>query len=637
MCKEMSRFTFTPTDAQIQDSNIYRFMKQYNIDSLDSLTIKACNDLEWFWQAVERDVGVIWDVPYTRVLDSTDDIMWSRWFVDGKTNIYRSSVEKFAKIDPDKIAYWFLSEDGASTNITYRELDDEASLLAASLESLGVRKGDIVAIYLPMIREAIVTIMAAAKLGAIQTCIFSGYGSAALHQRLKDCDAKILISCDGFYRRGKPISQKDIILEGIKDTLISQLVIVRYAQIDNYEHLPNVVYYEKLMSGSKNSSTEITDSEDPLFILYTSGTTGKPKGAVHVHGGFSVFAAHQSSYLIDMHRDDILFWSADIGWITGLVWNVYGLLMVGASAVIYDGALDHPTSDKIWDIAESYNVTILGVSPTLTRMLKRTNSKPKKQLNLRNIPTTGEPLDDTSWWWLFNNVGNRKIPIMNLSGGTEIGGAMLSVLPGLSIKPSTVGVPVPGMNVDVVDNNCRSITGQNGFLVIRSPWPAMTRSLLNDDERFLETYWSRFDDLWFHGDYVYIDEDGLWYMQGRADDVINVSGHRLSTREIENALLTHPNISDAAAIAVPDDITGQAIVVFYVIDEQGITPDEVSLYIARVLGKIARPRDAYQLTDLPKTRTGKVMRRLIRAKLLNQDLGDLSYIENPKVLDEIRG
>ena len=633
----MSEFTFIPTDAQIQDSNIYQFMKQYNIDSLAALTAKACNDPEWFWQAVERDAGIIWDVPYTRILDSTRGIMWSRWFVDGKTNIYCSSVEKFAKTNPDKTAYWFLSEDDTKTDITYGELDNEASRIATGLESLGIKKGDVVAIYLPMIREAIVTIMAVAKLGAVQTCIFSGYGSTALHQRLDDCGAKILITCDGFYRRGKSISQSDIILEGIKNTLVSRLVIVRYAQIDDYTRFANVTFYDELMSSSKRTSTTITSSEDPLFILYTSGTTGKPKGTVHVHGGFSVFAAHQSSYLIDMHRDDILFWPADIGWITGLVWNIYGLLMVGASAVIYDGALDYPTHSKIWDIAESYDVTILGVSPTLTRMLKRTNSKPKKHLNLRNIPTTGEPLDNDSWWWLFNNVGNRKIPIMNLSGGTEIGGAMLSVLPGLPLKPSTVGVPVPGMNVDVVDDNCRSITGQNGFLVIRSTWPAMTRSLLNDDKRFLETYWSRFDDVWFHGDYVHVDEDGLWYMQGRADDIINVSGHRLSTAEIESAILTHLHISDAAAIAVPDDITGQAIVVFYVVDEQDITSDDVSLYITQMLGKIARPRDVYQLTDLPKTRTGKVMRRLIRAKLLNQDLGDLSSIENPKVLDEIQG
>jgi len=368
--------------------------------------------------------------------------------------------------------------------------------------------------------------------------------------------------------------------------------------------------------------------------------TGKPKGVVHTHGGFSVFAGHQAAYLIDTHENDTLFWPADIGWITGLVWNVYGLLMIGASAVIYDGTLDFPTSNRIWQMLSEYNATIFGISPTSVRLFKKNNVEPLKLFPLdkiKNIPTTGEPLDEDSWWWLYEKVGNKKIPIMNLSGGTEIGGAMLSVFPGMKLKPSTVGIPVPGMNVDIFDDAGNSVRDQNGYLVIKSPWPAMTRGLLNDDDRYLETYWSRFENIWFHGDYVYVDNDNLWYMQGRADDVINVSGHRMSTAEIEHIVISHPKISDAASISIPDDITGESIVIFFVADNNLETNLEsiVSDYVSEKIGKIARPKFVFQLSDLPKTRTGKIMRRLLKSKLLGHELGDLSSLDNPQVLNEI--
>ncbi len=638
----MSDFAFIPTDEQIKSSNIFSFMQKYNITSLEELSKKATNDLEWFWKSVDEDIGIIWDKKYEKVFDFSKGYPWAKWFVNGTTNIILSSVEKFAKLTPDKIAYCFVSEDNSKIKLSYKDLELNINKLTNGLKSIGIKKGDVVAIYMPMIAESIIAILACAKIGAVQTVIFSGYSPEALQIRLQDCNAKILFVSDGFKRKGKSISQKIAVIQAIKNTNVEKTVVVNYKKVDNYEKSDSLVFYDKLIANQSDScETEIMDSEDPLFILYTSGTTGKPKGVLHSHGGFSVFAGHQAAYLIDMHQNDILLWPADIGWITGLVWNVYGLLEIGATAIIYDGAIDYPNYDRLWDLIDEFDVTIFGISPTAVRLFKKNHVEPLKNHNLekiRNIPTTGEPIDEESWWWLFEKVGKKKIPIMNLSGGTEIGGAMLSVFPGMKLKPTTVGMPCPGMVLDVMDDVGNSIQNKKGYLVVKSPWPGMTRGLLNDDKRYLETYWSRFDNVWFHGDYVLVDSDGLWYMHGRVDDIINISGHRLSTAEIEQCVISHPKISDAASVSIPDEIYGEAIIIFIVPETQFKNENletEVDQHIIDKIGKVAKPKNVFTLTDLPKTKTGKILRRILKSKLLHQPLGDLSALENPQVLDEI--
>ena len=631
----MDDFAFEPAPGQLEDSNIFRFMKGHGIQSLEKLSERAARDPAWFWEAVSQDAGIVWTEPYDVILDDSRGIAQSRWFTGGRTNIYLSSVARFARLSPDKVAYHFVSEDGQTSSITYAELDERVGRLANGLRSLGLKKGDAVGIFLPMIQEAVLAVLATARIGAISVVVFSGYGHESLRTRLQDSGARVLIACDGFDRRGLPVSQRTIVKDAVRGTGI-RVVIVPYRGHDRYDRSDHVVPYGDLMDRSPECSTEVMGAEDPLFVLYTSGTTGRPKGTVQVHGGFSVFAAHQALYLTDMRSSDVLLWPADIGWITGLVWNVYGLLLAGATAVIYDGALDYPHSGRIWDILQRYGVTIFGTSPTAVRLLRKNGAEPPAHPDrIRLITTTGEPIDRDSWRWLFEKVGQARVPVVNLSGGTEVGGAILSVFAGMRLRPCTVGVPCPGMNLDVVDEGGRPVTGQKGYLVIRSPWPAMTRGLLNSPDTYMQTYWSRFENVWFHGDYVLRDNDGLWYMQGRADEIIKVSGHRLGTAEIEEGAADCGAVHEAAAVSVPDGTTGEAIAVFVVADGSRGLEAAVSDCIVQRIGKIARPKMVIRLSGLPQTRTGKIMRRLLRARLLGQPAGDLSALENPHVLDEV--
>ncbi|HLG37682.1 MAG TPA: AMP-binding protein, partial [Nitrososphaera sp.] len=398
--------------------------------------------------------------------------------------------------------------------------------------------------------------------------------------------------------------------------------------------------YDDFVQNAVKVKTEIMDAEDPLFILYTSGTTGEPKGTLQTHGGFTIVAAQQAAYLIDMKPDDVLFWYADIGWITGQVWVVYGSPIMGATALVYDDALDYPTADVWCKLIEKHKVSIFGAAPTAIRLFMK-NKVPAYNYDfssLRILAATGEPINTEAWQWYFENVGKKRCPIINLSGGTEIGGAILSALPVMPLKPCTVGCPIPGFDADVFDDSGERAS--EGYLVIKKPWPSMTRGLLNSSSRFLDTYWSKYMDVWYHGDIVLVDSDGLWYMRGRADDVIKVAGHRIGTAEVEAAAASHQAVTEALAVGRPDNLKGEEIVVFIVVKndyEVGDLRGEIIKRVEESIGKFARPGEVRIVAELPKTRTGKLVRRLVRAKIAGENISsqDLSAVENPWSLDGI--
>ncbi|RMF29624.1 MAG: AMP-dependent synthetase, partial [Candidatus Nitrosothermus koennekii] len=485
---------------------------------------------------------------------------------------------------------------------------NEVNKLANGLKELGVKKGDRVTIYMPMIIEAIAAILACSRIGAIHNVVFSGFTSSALASRINDCNSKVIITTDGYYRRGKYVNLLSIVREAKKLSKIDHILIYQYKK--RIERDDEIIIND-ILDDENSCKCEMMNAEDPLFILYTSGTTGKPKGVLHVHGGFMTFAAQQAAYLIDLKKDDILFWPADIGWITGQTWSVYGSLLIGATTILYDGAPDYPKHDHWFDIIDEHRVTIFGTAPTAIRLFMKYDITHKLD-SLRILASTGESINKNEWLWYLKNIGRDRCPIMNLSGGTEIGGAILSPLPIMELEPCTVGGPVPGVDADVFDDNGNSIIGEKGYLVIKQPWPAMTRGLWNDPERYIEIYWSRFKDVWFHGDYASIDK-GLWYLHGRVDDVIKVAGHRIASAEIEAVITEHPNVQEAAAIGIPDEVKGEAIIL-YVVKKDHVSKEELKRYIASKVGKIAMPKEVIFVNELPKTRTGKIMRRVLRAK-----------------------
>jgi acetyl-CoA synthetase len=634
-----------PTPEYTQGSRLKHFMERHGIASVEQLLRRSTEDFDWFWNAVLEDLGIEFYQPYSHVLDISRGIAWPQWCVDGKMNIVHNCLDKWIGTPTQNCAaLCWEGEEGATGLLTYAELHREVNRLANALRELGIKKGDVVGLFMPMVPEIAVGLFAVVKIGAIVLPLFSGYGADALSTRLADAEAKAILTCDGFHRRGQLVHMK-LVADSAIDRVPSlrHSIILRRLSVNNPQ-LPgrDLCWREITENQPEHAETERTAAEDPLMILYTSGTTGKPKGALHTHCGFPVKAAQDMAHGLDLKEADTLHWVTDMGWMMG-PWEVFGTTLLGAAMLFYDGALDYPGPDRLWSLVERHAVTILGVSPTLVRALMRHGDQPVKNHDLsrlRILGSTGEPWNPEPWRWLFETAGKKRLPIINYSGGTEISGGIVMGNVLTPLKPCSFAGPLPGMAADVVDEHGQPVRRQVGELIIRQPWIGMTRGFWKDPERYLETYWSRFPDIWVHGDWAAIDEDGLWYILGRSDDTIKVAGKRVGPAEIESVLVAHPAVSEAAAIGVPDSVKGEAVVCFCVLkakangDEK--LAEELKEKVARDLGKPLRPAVVKFVADLPKTRNAKVMRRVIRAAYLGKEPGDLSALENPQSLQEIR-
>jgi acetyl-CoA synthetase len=486
-------------------------------------------------------------------------------------------------------------------------------------------------------------LFAVIKLGGIILPLFSGYGAAAVAERLRDSEAKFLLTVDGFYRRGQNVLLKPVADEAVSSSSVQHvLVLKRLGMSIPWSPNRDLWWHEEVRQQGAEAETERTDAEDPMMIIYTSGTTGRPKGAVHTHCGFPIKAAQDMLLGFDVRQEDVLYWVTDMGWMMG-PWEVFGTTLLGATMVLYEGALDFPGPDRLWSLVEQHRVSILGVSPTLIRSLMRHGTGPAEQHDLSSLSilgSTGEPWNPDPWLWYFRTAGKGRLPIINYSGGTETSGGLVMGNVLTPLKPCAFSGPVPGIAADVVNEAGASVRGEVGELVVRKPWIGMTRGFWKDSERYVQTYWSRFPNVWVHGDWAAMDEDGLWYILGRSDDTIKVAGKRLGPAEVESVLVSHPAVSEAAAIGVPDSIKGEALICFCVLrpgsnaDER--LREELRASVAEQLGKPLKPEVLKFLDDLPKTRNAKIMRRIIRATYLDQDPGDLSALENPQSVEAVR-
>ncbi len=640
------KIAWDPNPNWISQSNLQRFMSKHQIPNYESLMRRSLEDIEWFWDAVLKDLEIQFYEDYREIVDLKKGIQFPCWCVGGKMNIVHNCLDKWQ----DTRTRWLPAlkwegEEGDQHSLTYGELYEEVNRCANALRSLGLGKGDAVGLFMPMIPELAIAFLAVIKIGGIILPLFSGYGSEAISTRLNDAGAKALFTADGFLRRGKSVDMKstaDKALENVPS--VKHVIVAQRADVENIPWKKDRDYWwdELVPNHSPEAKTERTDAEDVLMIIYTSGTTGKPKGAVHTHCGFPVKAAQDMYHSMDLKSGETMYWISDMGWMMG-PWEVFGSLIIGASMVFYDGAPNYPDVDRLWSLVDNHRVTHLGVSPTLIRTLKPHGSQPIHRHNvssLRMVGSTGSPWDPESWQWLFRTVLNSKKPILNYSGGTEVSGGILCGNFFKPLKPCAFSGPVPGMDADIVDADGQPIRQAVGELVIRKPWIGMTRGFWNDKERYLNTYWSRFPNVWVHGDYAAIDEDGLWYILGRSDDTIKVSGKRLGPAEVESIVNAHNAVAESAAVGVPHSIKDNEVVVFCVLKSEFESSEElrselINLVVEK-LGKPLKPKEIKFTRALPKTRNAKIMRRIIKSTYLGEDTGDVSSLEDPSTLDAIR-
>jgi acetyl-CoA synthetase len=634
-----------PSESLVAQSRLKHFMDRHAIATTAELHEKSIANPEWFWNSVLEALQIEFYEPYSAVVDLSQGIEWPRWCVNGKMNIVHNCLDKWIGTPTEsRVVIRWEGEEGATRVITYGELYREVNRFANGLRQLGLKKGEVVGIFMPMVPEIAVATFALAKIGALILPLFSGFGAAAVAARLVDAQAIGLITADGFYRRGGAVDLASVASEALlgASSIKRTIVLPRLGTATVRSGAGRLSWEEVIAGQSEKSVTERTEADDSLMIIYTSGTSGKPKGALHTHCGFPIKAAQDMMHGLDLSANDTLYWVTDMGWMMG-PWELFGATLHGATMLFYDGALDHPGPSRLWRLVEEHGVTILGVSPTLVRVLMRHGDESVEQHDLsklRILASTGEPWNPEPWRWLFEKVGKKRLPIINYSGGTEIAGGILMGNVLTPLKPCAFSGPLPGMAADVVDDNGRPVRNQVGELIIRQPWIGMTRGFWHDPQRYLQTYWSRFPKIWLHGDWAAIDEDGLWYVLGRSDDTIKVGGKRVGPAEIESILVEHPAVSEAAAIAVPDPLRGEAVICFCVLvsGEHGdeALAEALKEKVARSLGKPLKPEAIKFVSDLPKTRNAKIMRRVIRAGYLGQEMGDLSALENPLAVDEIQ-
>ena len=655
-----TEIVWRPTPEQAACSRLAAFMREHSIPTFDELMRRSTEDIEWFWDAVIRDLDIQFYTPYQKIVDLSDGAPWARWCVGGRMNIIHNCLDKWIGTPVEKrIALRWEGEDGTQRALSYGELHRDTGLMAAALRRMGIGKGDVMAVFMPMTPEIVVAMFAASKIGAIALPLFSGYGPEAVASRLASAAAKVLFTADGCSRRGQVVNMKnvaDIALAqaGVTSSVNTVIVVKRTGEQVGWTEGRDRWWHEAIAESAATAwteteeerraatATEQTDAEDPMLLIYTSGTTGQPKGAVHTHCGFPIKGVQDMVHCFDVQSSDTVYWVTDMGWMMG-PWLIYGTTLLGATMLLYEGAPDYPDADRMWQMVERHGVTVLGISPTLVRSLMQHGDEPVKRHNLsslRVLGSTGEPWNPDPWRWFFETVGGGRLPIINYSGGTEISGGILGGNLLLPVKPTAFSAAIPGMAVDVVNERGESVRGEVGELVIRKPWIGMTRGFWKDRARYMDSYWSRFPGIWTHGDWAEIDAEGMWYILGRSDDTIKVAGKRLGPAEVESVLVSHDAVAEAGCVGVPDAMKGQEVVCFCVLTEGTNATEqlreELRELVAQRLGKPLKPRTVKFVTDLPKTRNAKLMRRVIRSAYLNEPAGDLSSLENPSAVEGIR-
>jgi acetyl-CoA synthetase len=638
-----------PSQEQIARSRLTRLIARVGAGDIEGLHRRAVDDPDWYWRTAVDDLGIEFSTPFSAVVDITDGKEFPRWFVDGRLNLASNCVDRWATgAAAAKIAVIWEDESGRTREMTYGELYEESAALGAYLRSVGVGAGDRVGLFLPMICETAVAFMACARIGAIAVPAFTGYGPKALQTRLDACDASALITADGFIRRGSVVPMKATVDAALTDSAhVQRVVVVPHIGADvPLDPSRDVLWPDALACGRAKpdpGASEQVDSNHPFLLVYTSGTTGAPKGIVHSHGGFLAKVGADFGYSFDVQEDDVLLWNTDPGWLVGPLVTV-ATLMFHATAVFYEGSPDRPDLGRLWSLVDRYDVTVVGIAPSMARSMQNEGDalvEPHDRSSLRAFVSTGEAWSPEPWRWVFETVGGGRLPILNYSGGTEIGGGILTCYPITPIAPGGFSGPVIGLDADVVDPTGATIVGDTGELVIRNIAPGMTHGFWQDRERYLSTYWSEWPGVWLHGDVALHAEDGYWYIRGRSDDTIKVSGKRVGPAEIESVLGSHPAVAEAIAVGVPDERTGNAVICFVVRTAEGMHEDEGELCAALTqlvvsqLDKTIRPRTVHFVDELPKTRTGKLMRRVARARYLGEHQGDLSSMESMSALEAL--